>query len=218
VSTGVFARPEKLHKQKVQKHNRFWTRRSTIVAAVVGALLAGGGAFAASSWVVSLNSGSSGESQSASVQNLTISAVATPSASNLLYPGGTGDVVATITNPNPFPVTLTAVQLPVNTSYAAGYTTSALSTAETGCSSTTSDVTWNFATGTSGSSHSLTSALTVAASGSLTVTLTNDASMTASAPAACEATYFSMPSLTGVTATGGAATPTTSPATDSWTS
>jgi hypothetical protein len=27
-----------------------------------------------------------------------------------------------------------------------------------------------------------------------------------------------MPSLTGVTATGGAATPTTSPATDSWTS
>jgi hypothetical protein len=218
VSTGVFARPEKLHKQKVQKHNRFWTRRSTIVAAVVGALLAGGGAFAASSWVVSLNSGSSGESQSASVQNLTISAVATPSASNLLYPGGTGDVVATITNPNPFPVTLTAVQLPVNTSYAAGYTTSALSTAQTGCSSTTSDVTWNFATGTSGSSHSLTSALTVAASGSLTVTLTNDASMTASAPAACEATYFSMPSLTGVTATGGAATPTTSPATDSWTS
>ena len=218
MSTGVFARPEKLHKQKVQKHNRFWTRRSTIVAAVVGALLAGGGAFAASSWVVSLNSGSSGESQSASVQNLTISAVATPSASNLLYPGGTGDVVATITNPNPFPVTLTAVQLPVNTSYAAGYTTSALSTAQTGCSSTTSDVTWNFATGTSGSSHSLTSALTVAASGSLTVTLTNDASMTASAPAACEATYFSMPSLTGVTATGGAATPTTSPATDSWTS
>jgi len=218
VSTGVFARPEKLHKQKVQKHNRFWTRRSTIVAAVVGALLAGGGAFAASSWVVGLNSGSSGESQSASVQNLTISAVATPSASNLLYPGGTGDVVATITNPNPFPVTLTAVQLPVNTSYAAGFTTSALSSAQTGCSSTTSDVTWNFATGTSGSSHSLTSALTVAASGSLTVTLTNDASMTASAPAACEATYFSMPSLTGVTATGGAATPTTSPATDSWTS
>jgi hypothetical protein len=218
VSTGVFARPEKLHKQKVQKHNRFWTRRSTIVAAVVGALLAGGGAFAASSWVVSLNSGSSGESQSASVQNLTIAAVATPSASNLLYPGGTGDVVATITNPNPFPVTITAVQLPVNTSYAAGYTTSALSTAQTGCSSTTSDVTWNFATGTSGSSHSLTSALTVAASGSLTITLTNDATMTASAPAACEATYFSMPSLTGVTATGGAATPTTSPATDSWTS
>ncbi len=77
---------------------------------------------------------------------------------------------------------------------------------------------WNFATGTSGSSHALTSALTVAANGTLTVTMTNDASMLAAAPAACEATFFSMPSLTGVTASGGAATPTTSPASDSWTS
>jgi len=62
----------------------------------------------------------------------------------------------------------------------------------------------------------------VAASGQpnnpLTVTLTNDASMTAAAPAACENTYFSMPALTGLTATGGAATPSTSPVTDSWTS
>jgi hypothetical protein len=48
--------------------------------------------------------------------------------------------------------------------------------------------------------------------------MTNGASMTAAVPAACEATYFSMPSLTGVTATGGAGTTTTSPATDSWTS
>jgi len=222
VSTGVFARPEKLHKRKVQKHNRFWTRRSTIVAAVVGALLAGGGAFAASSWVVGLNSGSSGESQSASVQNLTISAVATPSASNLLYPGGTGDVVATITNPNPFPVTITAVQLPVNTSYAAGYSNSTLTTAATGCSSTTSDVTWNFATGASGSSHTLTTPLTVGASGQannpLAVTLTNDASMGSTSPSACANTFFSLPALTGVTATGGAATSTTTPATDAWTS
>ncbi len=218
MSNGVFAKRERPYKQRNERHTRFWTRRSTIVAAVVGALMAGGGAFAASSWVVGLGAGSSGEGQAASVQNLTITAVATPPASNLLYPGGTGDVVATITNPNPYPVTITAVQLPVNTSYASGYTTSAFSTAQTGCSSTTSDVTWNFATGTSGSSHTLTTALTVAASGTLTVTLTNDATMTASAPAACEATYFSMPSLTGVTATGGAATPTTSPATDSWTS
>jgi hypothetical protein len=60
--------------------------------------------------------------------------------------------------------------------------------------------------------------VTVAASGSLTVTFTNDVSMTAGAPSACQATYFSMPSLTGVTASGGSATATTSPATDSWTS
>ncbi len=68
----------------------------------------------------------------------------------------------------------------------------------------------------------LTTALTVGASGApnnpLVVTLTNDASMGTSSPAACANTYFSMPSLTGVTATGGAATSTTSPATDAWTS
>jgi hypothetical protein len=181
-------------------------------------LLAGGAAYAATSWVVGLGTGSNALSQSASVTNLTIAAVATPSPTNLLFPGGTGDVVATITNPNPFPVTITAVQLPANTSFAAGFTSAALGTAQSGCSSTTSDVAWNYAASTSGSSHTLTSALTVAANGTLTVTLTNDAAMTAAAPVACEATFFSMPSLTGVTATGGAATATTSPATDSWTS
>ena len=154
--------------------------------------------------------------------NLTITAVASPSPSNLLYPGGNGDVVVTITNPNPFPVTVTAVQLPTNTTYANGYSNSGLTTAQAGCaSSTPSDVIWNYSTGTSGSSHTLTSALVVNASGQtgepLTVTLTNDASMTASAPAACESTYFSMPSFTGVTASAGG-TATTSPATDSWTS
>ncbi len=214
----AIARPAKLHKR-----TKFWSRRSIIVSAAIGCLMAGGGAYAASSWVVGLGAGSSGEGQSASIQNLTITAVATPSASNLLYPGGMGDVVVTITNPNPFPVTITAVQLPTNTTYATGYTTSSLTTTQTGClASTPSDVTWYDSTATSGSSHTLTTALTVAASGQsnnpLTVTLTDDASMTSAAPAACAGTYFSMPSLTGITASGGAATATTSPATDAWTS
>src|SRR6516165_9720597 len=194
-----------------------------IASAVCGILLAGVGAYAATNWLVGLNSGSSGEGQSAPISNLTISAVASPSATNLMYPGGTGDVVVTIANPNPYPVTITAVQLPTNTTYAGGYTTSALSTPQAGClASTPSGVVWNFSSGTSGSSHTLTSPLTVAASGQsgnpLTVTFTNDASMTLTAPAACANTYFSMPSMTGVTATGGSATATTSPATDSWTS
>jgi len=193
------------------------------LAVVVGALLAGGGIFAATNWMIQLNTGSSAEGQSGTVSNLTITAVASPAASNLLYPGGNGDVVVTISNSNPYPVTVTALQLPTNTTYATGYTTSALSVTQTGCiASTPSDVIWNFSTATSGSSHTLTSALTVNASGQannpLTVTFTNDVSMTAAVPAACVNTYFSMPSLTGVTATGGAATPTTSPATDSWTS
>ena len=198
---------------------RRWPWGVRVAAAAIGVLMAGGGAYAASNWVVGLTAGSSGEGQSAGIANLTVSAVASPSATNLLYPGANGDVVVTITNPNPYPVTITAVQLPTNTTYASGFSNSSLTTAQTGCSAATpSDVIWNFSTATSGSSHTLTSALTVAASGTLTVTLTNDASMTAAAPVACASTYFSMPSFTGITATGGAATATTSPATDSWTS
>lgn len=189
-----------------------------IVSGLVGMALVGGAAFGVTNWVVALGAGSSGEAQSATVSNLTITAVASPAATNQLFPGNNGDVVATITNPNTFPVTVTGVNLPTNTTYAAGFTASNLGTAQAGCTSVTSDVLWNYATGTSGSSHTLTTALTVAASGSLVVTLTNDASMTAATPVACEGTYFSMPSLTGVAATGGAATATTGPATDAWTS
>ena len=73
--------------------------------------------YAASNWVVGLVGGSSGESQSGSISNLSITAVASPAASNLLYPGGNGDVVVTISNPNAYPVTITAVQLPTDTTY-----------------------------------------------------------------------------------------------------
>lgn len=200
-----------------------WSRRARVLAALLGVLITGTVAYAASNWVVGLNGGSSGEGQSANVTNLTIVATASPAAGNLLYPGGNGDVVVTISNPNPFPVTITDVQLPANTAYATGYTTSALTTTQAGClASTPSDVVWSYSTATSGSTHTLTSPLTVAASGQagnpLTVTFTNDASMGTGAPAACVSTYFSMPSFTGVTATGGAAVAATSPTTDSWTS
>jgi hypothetical protein len=194
-----------------------------VASSVLGVVLAGGAAFGATNWIVGLGAGSSGAGQSANISNLSISAVASPAPTNLLYPGGTGDVVVTISNPNPYPVTITALQLPTSTTYATGYTSSALTTTQTGClASTPSDVIWNYSTATSGSSHTLTSAVTVGASGQannpLVVTFTNDASMTAAAPAACANTYFSMPSLTGVTATGGSATSTTTPSTDSWTS
>ena len=202
---------------------RFAGPRRKAIAAALGVVLAGAAAYAATNWVVGLNGGSSGEGQSATVSNLTITAVANPAATNLLYPGGNGDVVLTISNPNPFPVTVTAVNLPTNTTYANGYTTSALTTTQAGClAATPSGVSWNYATSTSGSSHALTTPVTVAASGQannpLTVTLTNDGTMATTSPAACENTFFSMPSLTGVTATGGAGTATTSPTTDGWTS
>ena len=179
-----------------------WFTKGTAI--VFGAVLAGVGAYAATNWIVGLSSNSSGAAQSATIANVTISGVAAPAAGNLLSPGGTGDVVVTIANANPYPVTITAMQLPTSTTYATGYTTNALTTTQAGCvASTPSDVAWNFATTTSGSSH----------------TLTNDASMGLSAPLACADTFFSMPSLTGITATGGGTgTATTSPATDGWTS
>ena len=200
-----------------------WSLKSKLAGAVLGAALAATGAYAATNWIVGLTAGSSGQAASGTVTDLSIAAVASPSASNLLYPGGTGDVVLTISNPNAFPVTVTAVNLPTNTTYATGYTTSALTTTQTGCiASTPSAVIWNFATGVSGSSHTLTSPITVGPSGNtnnpLTVTLTNDASMTSAAPAACEGTYFSLPALTGVTASAGSGTITSSPATNAWTS
>jgi hypothetical protein len=189
----------------------------------LGAALTATATYAATNWVVGLAAGSSGEGQSATISNLTITAVSSPSATNLLYPGGTGDVVVSISNPNPYPVTITAVQLPTNATYAAGYTTNALSTPVAGCAAATpSGVTWNFSTGVSGTSHTLTTPLTVGASGQannpLVVTLTNDGSMATTAPLACAAIFFSMPSFTGITATGGAAVSTASPATDGWTS
>ena len=105
------------------------SRKFKIASVVSGSVLAAVAAYAATNWTVGLTGGSSGESQSASVSNLTISAVASPAATNVLFPGGNGDVVVTITNPNSIPVTVTGVNLPTNLTFAAGFTTSALSTA-----------------------------------------------------------------------------------------
>ena len=197
-------------------------RRTRVIAAVAGAILSASAAFAATNWVVGLDAGSNGLAQSATITNLTIVATASPSPSNTLYPGGSGDVVVTISNPNKFPVAITAVNLPTNTTYAAGYSDSGLGTAVSGCNATTnaSYVTWTGSTGVSGSSHTLTTPLVVAANGQsnnpLTVTFTNEAGMGTSSPLACAGIYFSMPSFTGIAATGGPGTATSSPATDTW--
>src|SRR4051794_5000916 len=178
------------------RHTRTRPLRTRILrttAGIFGVLTAGIGAMAATNWIVGLNSGSSGEAQSAAISNLTISATASPSAANLLYPGSNGDVVLTISNPNSFPVTITALSLPDNTTYAGGYTDSALSSAQAGCTSSNSTVAWTHATGSNNTSHPLSSPLTVAANGQssnpLTVTLTNEAAMGTSAPLACANTY-----------------------------
>jgi hypothetical protein len=185
---------------------------------LLAAVLAGSGSLALASWVVGLAGGSSGEGQAGTVANLTIVASASPAATNELFPGDDGDVVVTIANPNGTPVTVTAVQLPTATTYAAGFSDGAFDDPIGGCSTSTSLVAWNFATGTSGSSHTLVSALTVGANATLVVTFTNDATMGAASPTACQGAYFSLPSLTGVTAAVSSSAATSSPATDAWTS
>jgi hypothetical protein len=191
---------------------------STMLAAVVGMTTAGGAAYAASNRNVGFASNSSSEAQLGSIKDLSIAAVPTSASTNRLFPGGNGDVVVAFNNPNAFAVTVTGVNLPTNTTYATGYSSSALIATQPGClASTPSDVIWSFSTTTSGSAHTLKTPLTVAAGGTLIVTFTDDISMTTRSPAACEATYFSMPSLTGIAAVAASGDATVSPAVDAWT-
>ena len=199
-------------------------RARKLVAVLLGTLLAGVAAYATTNWLVGLNSGSNGEGKSGTVSNLTITAIA-GSPVNLLYPHGPGDVEIRITNPNSFPVTITKVKLPKTTAYAAGYTTSSLTSTKASCTAakTKSDVYWHYSSSTTGSSHTLTTPITVNATGKtgdpLTVTLTSDAFMGTTASATCEGTYFKMPAFTGITAYGGGTvTPASGSITDGWTS
>ncbi len=193
-----------------------------LTAIFLGTAVAGSGAYAVTQWVVSLGSGSSGLAEGAKVKNIEITAVSSPSPSNLLYPHGTGDVVLKITNPNPFPVTITTLDVPSTSTFATGFSTSGLSSSVAACdaSSSGSDVYWHFATAAPSTSHALTTPLVVAGTGStgdpLTVTLTGAATMGTTAASACEGQYFQMPPLKGVVAyAGGNVAPTASPASDS---
>ena len=210
--------------RKVSTRVAKMSTRLKVLSAVGGILLAGGAAHAATGWVIGLTNGSSGQSQSANISNLTITAVAFPSPSNLLSPGNDGDVVVTISNPNAYPVTITDVQLPTNLTDATGLHDErshddadgvSRHHAERGHVELLDGLEWELA-------HALHPADgrgerpgEQPARGD---DLQNDSSMGSTSPTACSNTYVSMPSLTGVTATGGAATSTTSPATDGWTS
>lgn len=206
-----------------ETHDKSRRRRAKAIvalAAAAGFLMATDVALA-SNWTVGLANGSSGEGQSGTVSNLTITASTAASPTNLLFPGNQGDVVVTINNPNNYPVQLTALQLPSNATGAAGYSNSNLQATylEASCTGVTSGVTWTDSTVTPGASQTLSTPLVVGASGSandpLVVTLTNYATMASTSPSACEGSWFSMPSLSGVTASVSNATPTTSPAVDS---
>lgn len=146
------------------------TRATTPVLAVLGAAslgIAATGAYAA--WSVS---GSAPVSAStASVQGLQVTA----GALSGLYPGGSVNVVLSVTNPNAFPVTVTAVAF-------------ASPTAVGSCAG--SHLVLSDRTG-------LTAAVT--AGGTSSITLTGAATLSTSAPDACQGVTF--PSVTA-TVTG----------------
>jgi hypothetical protein len=155
------------------------------------------------------------------VSNLTIRAVSAPAAKKSLYPGATANVTVSIDNLNLFNVTIKAVQLPSSGSHATGYTTKTLSSPKQGCSSSAqSGVFWRYSAAGQATWHTLVSPITVAGKGHsndpLIVTFAEDASMASGTPAACEDTYFKMPSLVGITATRTSLAATKSPANNGW--
>ena len=181
-----------------------WSSRTTLVGAVVGACLAGGVSYAAAGWTLGASDHASAGSAAAPVTNLTITAVASPTRfpADLLYSGATGAVIATIANPNRFPVTITAVQLPSDARFAAGFTDPSLATARVGCSAVTPrGLTWAHATSTTASMHTLISPFTVAAGSRVSVTFPNAAVMAMAALPACANSYFEKPPLAGLIAT-----------------
>lgn len=74
-----------------------------LAVAAVAVTVSGGMTFG--SWTVASSPGS-GFAQAVSAVNLTLS---TSSTTAQLYPGGTGDLSLTVTNPNPFAVTINSV-------------------------------------------------------------------------------------------------------------
>jgi hypothetical protein len=145
-----------------------------IIPLFIGAALAGGYAFAA--WT----SSGSGTGQAKSTTSID-SVIAPGTSAADLYPGATGSVTVTVSNPNPYPVLVNSISSGssalVNTSCTAGtVTTDARATDATGLF------------------QSDNTTKTIAASGSGTYTLVTH--MSGSAVDACKSQTFTL-SLTG---------------------
>lgn len=85
----------------VEKSRRI-ARRGLVVLAVTATMAISGVAFA--SWTLS----GSGEGTAAAANALGLTSVSI-SVDDALYPGATSDATITVSNPNPFPVSITAV-------------------------------------------------------------------------------------------------------------
>jgi len=151
------------------------TPASLAVAASVAAMAIAGGATTFGAWTVSGTG--DGYAKAVTASNLTLNDVSGTTVADL-YPGGTGAVKFSVTNPNAFAVTITGVA-------ANGAATSD----DAGC--TTTGVTFTSTTG-------LTQA--VAAGATATFTLAGKAAMSNASLNACQGDIFTLPvTLTATT-------------------
>lgn len=143
------------------------SKRFVVLCAGVAAFLSVGVAFAA--WTAS--GGGSGYAKARANQPLTTVDVSA-SASPLLYPGGTGDVIVRFANPNPYDVVVTSI-------FGTGTITSSTGLCDSqgnGVSFTTTNGSW-----------------TIPAGGASTVTLPGAASMAVTSPDSCQNATFTIP-------------------------
>jgi hypothetical protein len=144
--------------------------RLAIALALVAVIIAGGVTFG--SWAVSSSPGN-GYAKALTAQNLTFNDVHASTVAQL-YPGGNGDVLVSVNNPNPFAVTITAVN-----------GTAAAITSDKGAA----------CDGSTGVTYTNQTGLTqvVPASGSATFTLTGAAHMSNASDTSCQGAVFTIP-------------------------
>jgi hypothetical protein len=147
-------------------------KRASLATIITGMLLAAGVAFAA--WTAT-GSGN-GYAQAKGMSAVTLGDASTYTTAQL-YPGGTGDLVLRVTNPNSYDVTVTTV---TGTGPAITAPTNATCDASTGVSFTNQS-------GLSGASY------LVPGGGTATITLTGAVSMSSASVNACKGLTFTVP-------------------------
>lgn len=147
-----------------------------VCVAAVGGIAAPAVAFFSSSGT------GTGTGATATLLPLAIQSATTGSPSSALFPGGTGDLVLTVANPNPGPVTIVGIAQggPVNV------------TGGTGCSS---DSGWPAPVGNSGVSVPVVTGLNISVAGEATqvVHVPGAASMSTTSAAGCQGASFQIP-------------------------
>ena len=145
--------------------------RLKLAIALLGALTLATGAVTFGSWAVGSDPGA-GYSKAKSSTNLTLNDVSASTVADL-YPGGTGNVLVSVTNPNSFAVTITSI-------VGAGAVTSNGGAA---CDASTG-VTFTDQTGLS---------LALGAGATSTFTLAGKAAMSNASDSSCQGTVFTIP-------------------------